>query len=1111
MPAFHLSRPISLFALLAFSQLAFAVPGDTPPPPPEEPTIAEASDEAAQALAGFRIPAGLKGELWAAEPMLANPVAFCFDNRGRIFVCETFRQSRGIEDNRGHAHWLDDDLAAQTVDDRLAYIKKHLGEKANDYAKYDDRIRLLEDTDGTGRATKSTVFADRFNNIVDGTAAGVLFNRGNLYLTCIPHLWQLRDTDGDGKADVRNSLSSGYGVRFAFRGHDMHGLVLGPDGRLYFSIGDRGLNVEHAGRRLINPESGAVLRCELDGSNLELFATGLRNPQELAFDDFGNLFTGDNNSDSGDQARWVHVVEGGDTGWRMAYQYLSDRGPFNREKIWHPQHAGQPASIIPPVTNFASGPSGLAYYPGTGLPDHFNGRFLLADFRGSPANSGIRSFRLKPKGASFELIDAAEEIWSVLATDVDFGPDGAIYLTDWINGWNGEGKGRIYKFSSPELSQSPAVLEVKQLVAEGFGHRPVADLTKLLAHADRRVRQESQFALVDKVTADKKALAELTAVAKANPSQNARVHAIWALGQLARRGTADSIAALLPLLDDSDAEIRAQSANVLGDCRASAATEKLIAHLTDESPRVRYFSANSLSKLNSTKAIEPLINLLVATEDRDPVLRHAAVMGLTASAAGSANNLLPFAKHPSSAARLGLVLALRRLASDQVASFLDDSDPLVAVEAARAIYDLPISPALPQLAALIQRNSADDALMRRVLAANFRLGTLENAQAIAAYAARGTAPTALRLEALDMLHDWAKPSSRDRVLGLWRPLAERPADPAAHALRKNLAGAFKGSEAVRSKTAQVAAALGIQEVIPELHSILADKSQSAETRASALPALLALNDPDLETVARKSITDDSSPVRAAARSLLAQRGAADAVSLLAAALTTGDRLERQSALAALGTCNDPSACQPLHTALDDLLANKYPADARLDLLLAAAKRKDDALQAKITSYESRRVSDDPLAPYAECLEGGDAARGRQLFFERAQLSCVRCHKIGDTGGDVGPELTKITSKIETDKKRDYLLEAIITPSKTIAKNFETVVILDTDGQQHTGILRQEDDQKLTLITAEAKLITISKANIEARKPGKSSMPEDLIKYLTKPELRDLVEFLATQR
>ena len=107
----------------------------------------------------------------------------------------------------------------------------------------------------------------------------------------------------------------------------------------------------------------------MDGSNLEVFATGLRNPQELAFDQYGNLFTGDNNSDSGDQARWVHVVQDGDTGWRMEYQYLSDRGPFNREKIWHPYNEDTPAYIIPPIRNFADGPSGQSITRALGCPN----------------------------------------------------------------------------------------------------------------------------------------------------------------------------------------------------------------------------------------------------------------------------------------------------------------------------------------------------------------------------------------------------------------------------------------------------------------------------------------------------------------------------------------------------------------------------------------------------------------------------------------------------------------------------------------------------------------------------------------------------------------------
>jgi quinoprotein glucose dehydrogenase len=1089
-----LSSPVSLWA----------VPGDAPPPP-EEPQIAAASGEGEQALAGFRLPAGLKGELWAAEPLVANPVAFCLDHRGRIYVCETFRQSRGVEDNRGHEHWLDDDLAAMTIEDRLAYIQKHLGDKAADYTKHDDRVRLLEDTDSDGRADKHSIFADHFNGILDGTAAGLLAREGNVYLTCIPHLWLLRDEDGDGRAETRRPLSTGYGVRFAFRGHDLHGLVVGPDGRLYFSVGDRGLNVKTSeGQQLVNPESGAVLRCELDGSNLEIFATGLRNPQELAFDDYGNLFTGDNNSDSGDQARWVHVVEGGDSGWRMAYQYLPDRGPFNREKIWHPQNVDQPASIVPPICNFASGPSGLAYYPGTGLTDHFQGRFLLVDFRGGPANSGVRSFHLKPKGASFEMTDAEETLWNVLATDVDFGPDGALYLTDWVDGWNGEGKGRIYRFQSPQAADSEVVKQVKTLLAKGFSQRPIDELVGYLSHADRRVRQEAQFALVEK-----KASAPLSRVAREGQSQLARVHAIWGLGQLAHRKVdhANCLKQVVAnLAKDSDAEVRAQAAQVLGDVQHDSACDEVRRGLADDSPRVRMCAAIALGKMNDTGAIELLLSLLEENADQDPVLRHAAVMGLAGAANGSAETLAAHAKHSSPAARMGVLLALRRLSSEQVAVFLTDSDPRLVVEAARAIHDVPIPAAMPQLAAIVTREMQDDALIRRVLNANYRLGSPENAAAVAAFAARPDAPEAMRLEALDMLANWAKPSNRDRVLGMWRPLSERPAADAASALRTNLAGIFSGPDKVRSTAAQIAAKLDIKEVIPELRTLLADKAQPPQTRADALTALVAVKFADIEPTARQSLGDESPAVRAAARGVLADLKAADAVSLLDQALA-GDKVERQAALAALGKLRGSEVNDVLAKALDRLLTGEFPADSELDLVAATESRLRGSVKARFAEYESRRKTDDALDAWRACLEGGDAERGRKLFFERGQLSCVRCHKIGTTGGDVGPELTKIAG--DKEKHREYLLESIVAPSKTIAKNFETIVVQDTDGRQHTGILKQEDSEKLTLMTAEGKLVTIPLAEIDARKAGKSSMPEDLTKHVTRHELRDLVEFLST--
>ena len=263
-------------------------------PEPQEPSVAAASEDGRNAIANFKFD-GLKCDLWAAEPDVANIVAFHVDYQGQLFACETFRQDKGVEDNRAHTYWLEDELAALTVEDRVAYILKHHPDANETYTRFDDRIRLVTDTDGDGKADTSKVFANHFNSLANGTGAGVLSYRGDVFYTCIPDLVKLKDSDGDGAADQRTNLHSGYGVHFAYRGHDMHGLIIGPDGRLYFSIGDRGHFLRD--QNLANTDSGSVFRCEMDGSNLEVFAYGMRNPQELAFDNYGNLFTGENNSD----------------------------------------------------------------------------------------------------------------------------------------------------------------------------------------------------------------------------------------------------------------------------------------------------------------------------------------------------------------------------------------------------------------------------------------------------------------------------------------------------------------------------------------------------------------------------------------------------------------------------------------------------------------------------------------------------------------------------------------------------------------------------------------------------------------------------------------------
>ena len=1125
--------------------------------------IAAASGDARQAIDGFQIPEGATVRVAAAEPEIANAVAFTFDGQMRLYVCETFRQSQGVEDNRGHMDWLEDDLAAQTVADRDAYIRKHEPDKVAEWSSWPDRIRRLTDRDELGRYTNATVFAS-FAELTLGTGAGVLAvenaetGEPDIYFTCIPDLFRLRDGDGDGQAEDVESLAHGFGVRFAFRGHDMHGLIRGIDGKLYWSIGDRGFHVlTKDGTKLHRPDTGAVFRANLDGTDLEVVATGLRNPQELAFNDTGDLFSVDNNSDSGDEARLVHIAEGSDAGWRMYYQYLEDRGPWNREAMWEPYRefpdaaewvAGfdakasettggvdpalvQPAYILPPVVNITDGPSGLVCYPGTGWGSELDNRFFIADFRGTASKSGVRSFAVETDGAFYEMTDDDQFVWQLLATDVDFGYDGSLYVMDWVDGWNGTGKARLYEFADPEHAAEAD--DVEQLFAAGFASLDSDRLADLLTHADRRVRLNAQWQL-----ADRDAIDQLADVATSDAVPG-RYHGIWGLGQIYAKMVAqdrsnfgggdfgDGSGLVRTLLDSPDEEVVRQTLRALSwSGNADLAKVGLDGskspipweRYVDASPRLQAAAVTAFGKLAAeTEFTVPLANrfvgMLAANDDRDPGLRHAVVHALSQIGRdlpqdGSRERVLLTAIADGSDAvqRAGAVV-LRRWKAKQIHKLLEGS-PTVALEAARAIYDEPIPEAMTMLAAMPIEADTPAPLARRIAAANSALVggadvTADAAKRLVEMAANSALPQAVREEAIAGLAAWSEGSRVDRTIGQYRVVEAKPASFARNALSQQI-DALLNDDAVAALALPLVGQYELGEAAPLVAAIVGDASRKPLVRATALRSLERVAPQDAAALVDDLLTDDSEEVRSIARDVLSRVDPQAAVPVLANTLSSFGLREQQAAIATLAAMERADADDVLAAWLKRLDRDDVPAGIQLDLLEAAAERKSPALAELAAAYD--RPNPDSLSDaYRMCLEGGSARAGETVFNGFAAAACRRCHVVNGGGAAVGPDL----SEIGKEKTRQYLLEAIVEPNKAIAKGFGTKIVLMEDGRVLSGVVAEQTDETMTLVKPTGERVTVETDFIEAEKDGLSGMPADLYKQLSRRQIRDLVEYLAS--
>jgi quinoprotein glucose dehydrogenase len=321
-----------------------------------------------------------------------------------------------------------------------------------------------------------------------------------------------------------------------------------------------------------------------------------------------------------------------------------------------------------------------------------------------------------------------------------------------------------------------------------------------------------------------------------------------------------------------------------------------------------------------------------------------------------------------------------------------------------------------------------------------------------------------------------------------------------------------------------AAALGVPGVGRLLAAVCDDPTRDPATRAAALVAMAASNDAAAIPLAERLSRDSESIVRRQARRVRAGAIRSAAAGDQSDANTAG-RAEGAETLAAelAAVCAEPAESEPRlreqQDAIDLLASLDVPGAGKTVEQLAArlaAGGLDPRLALDVIEARAARAGTSALTTAAaaastdlaaELLQGGDAGRGRELFFRRASLECVRCHRAEGTGGDVGPRLDGIAAR----RDRVYLLESIVRPSSQFAEGYRTTVVVTDDGRTLAGIVKGETPEELVIMTADGRSHRIPVSSIEDRSEGASAMPADLASKLTRRELRDLVEWLASLR
>ncbi len=528
----------------------------------------------------------------------------------------------------------------------------------------------------------------------------------------------------------------------------------------------------------------------------------------------------------------------------------------------------------------------------------------------------------------------------------------------------------------------------------------------------------------------------------------------------------------------------------------------MIPLLKNENARVKFFAAQALGRIEQQSAVQALLDMIVANNDEDLYLRHAAVLAL--SRIGKKEPIVALADSPDRSLRIAAVLILRKWQDPRVAKFLKDEDEYIVTEAARAINDdWSIEEALPELAdVLTVEKFSSEPLLRRGINASLRVGSDSALENLIDFAKRKSVADTLRGEALAAIGTWAEPSVLDRVDGRYRGEIQRDPNTVKEKIEKDIPLFLEDQNPeILIGISKALANLGIESHNRELFRVMKSNS-SPDVRSAALKALGELNFDDMATAMRSGMQDKDPQVRATALGLIPEMDISkeNLPAIVNPIFKNGSVREQQKLLAVLGELPLAKSGDVLENLIKRANADQLDDSIVLDLEEAVKATQSEKL---IAQLKTSKNSEDPLVAYQETLQGGNARQGWRVFNNNPTAQCTRCHAVGGSGGTVGPSLENIGNTLS----REQLLEALIEPSARLAPGYGSVALTLKDGQKVNGILEEETAEGLTLRTSAAEPMEIPAGRIEKRENQPSAMPA-MGKLIPKRELRDLIEYLA---